>query len=99
MKKSAPLLFAFLLLTFTTPAGEVKPAPTTAPGPSTASPSSELSLREVRYDGRLSDDEARFTVCIDAEATGKGESSIALFEGRVALLPVRLPDALRIIRE
>ena len=54
-------------------------------------------FREVRYDGRLADDEAQFTLGIDAEATG--ESSAPLLEGDVAVLPVRLPDALKIVRE
>src|SRR3970282_2044763 len=34
-----------------------------------------------------------------AEATGKGESSIRLFQGDIALLPSKLPDPLRIVRE
>ena len=33
------------------------------------SPTGGLTFREIRYDGRLADDEARFTLDIDAEAT------------------------------
>lgn len=62
-------------------------------------PSAFLSLREIRYDGTLSEDEARFVVDIEAEATGQGESSLKLFEGEVALLPPKLSDQLKIVRE
>jgi len=62
-----------------------------------ASPAGGLTFREVHYAGRLADDEAQFTVGIDAEAISK--SSALLLEGDVAVLPARLPDALKIIRE
>ena len=64
-----------------------------------SSPPSLLSLREIRYDAKLSDNEARFVVDIDAKSTGKGEASVKLFEGDVALLPVKLPDSLRMVRD
>ena len=54
----------------------------------TPPPAAVLFLREVRYDAKLSDAEARFTVSLDAEASGKGEATMKLFEGDVALLPV-----------
>src|SRR5262249_41977853 len=59
-------------------------------------PAGEIALREIRYDARLSDDEARFTADIDADATAVGESSVTLFEGDVAVLPGKLPDSLKI---
>ena len=62
-----------------------------------ASPAGGLTFREVRYDGRLADEEARFTLDVDAAATG--ESSAPLLQGDVAILPVRLPDALEIVRD
>ena len=62
-----------------------------------ASPAGGLTFREVRYDGRLADEEARFTLDVDAAATG--ESSALLLQGDVAILPVRLPDALEILRD
>ena len=65
----------------------------------TVSPSGELTFRQIRYDGRLADEEARFVLDIDAEATADGESSALLLEGNVAVLPARLPDALKIVRE
>lgn len=62
-----------------------------------ASPAGGLTFPEVRYDGRLADEEARFTLDVDAAATG--ESSALLLQGDVAVLPVRLPDALEIVRD
>jgi hypothetical protein len=58
-----------------------------------------LVFREIRYEGRLADEEARFTLDIDAEATNPGESSAQLLEGDVAILPGKLPDQLKIVRE
>ena len=63
----------------------------------TASPAGGLIFREIRYDGRLSDDEAQFTVDVDVEASG--DSSAPLLAGDVAVLPARLPGALKIVRE
>jgi len=63
------------------------------------SPTSELLLRELRYDGKLSDHEARFSVALDIESAAKGETSMGLFEGDVALSPPKLPKGLRIVRE
>jgi prepilin-type processing-associated H-X9-DG protein len=56
-------------------------------------------FREVSYDGNLSDTEARFSVTMDAEAINAGESLAELLEGDVAVLPVKLPDQLKIVRE
>ncbi len=62
-------------------------------------PTAILSVREARYDGKLSDNEARFVVDIDAESIGKGEATAKLFEGDVAVLAPKLSDQLRIVRE
>ncbi len=67
-------------------------------GPASA-PASALAIRTIHYEGRLADDEARFTLDIAAEATGPGESSVKLLEGDVAILPGKLPDRLKIVRE
>jgi hypothetical protein len=92
--KSLAMLVALVVLTANAlangPAALKKVPPT---------PSAMLSLREVRYDGKLSDDEARFVVEIDAESIGKGEATVKLFEGDVALLPPKISDQLRIVRE
>src|SRR5438552_15323267 len=66
---------------------------------STNVPTTDLLLREVHYDGKLSDTQARFTVDIDAESLGKSESSITLFDGDVAVMPTKLPTGLRMVRE
>ena len=63
-----------------------------------STPAGGLTFSEIRYSGKLADEEARFTLDIDAEATARGESSAPLLEGDVAVLPVKLPDALKIIR-
>src|SRR5687767_3620612 len=62
-------------------------------------PAAELLLREIHYDGKLTDTQARFTVDIDVESLSKGETSIALFEGEVAILPAKLPSGWRMVRE
>ena len=59
----------------------------------------DLAIRVVRYDGNLTDDEARFTLDIEAESLAAGGSSVKILEGDVAVLPGKLPDQLRIIRK
>src|SRR5438128_966181 len=66
---------------------------------STNVPTTDLLLREVHYDGKLSDTQARFSVDIDAESLGKSETSITLFDGDVAVMPAKLPSGLRMVRE
>src|ERR1051326_4363302 len=95
LMKTLTTLFAGFVLSFTTFADSSSPAAQTA----IVGPAGALVLREIRYDGKLSDDEARFVVDLDAEATGKGEASLKLFEGEVALLPAKWPNQLRIVRE
>src|SRR6266487_3898030 len=77
-------------------ADEQKTPSTIAPVPV---PTADLLLREVHYDGKLNDTQAKFTVDIDAESLSKSESSITLFDGDVALLPAKLPSGLRMVRE
>ena len=71
----------------------------TAPGKPVLPPANDLAIRAIHYNGKLADDEARFTLDIAAEATGAGESSAKLLEGDVAILPENLPGQLKIIRE
>lgn len=71
----------------------------TAAAKTVAAPPLTCAVGEVRYAARLADDEARFTVNLEVEATGAGESSVKLLEGDVAVLPAKLPDALKIVRE
>ena len=70
-----------------------------SPGKPVSTVPNDFSIREIHYDGNLTDDQARFTLDIVARAAGAGENSIVLLEGDVAILPGRLPDALKIIRE
>jgi len=62
-------------------------------------PAGDLVIQKIRYDGRLADDEARFTLDLAATARGAGESSVKILEGDVAILPGHLPDALKIVRD
>src|ERR1051326_7228348 len=64
-----------------------------------SAPGQNLLLREVHYEGKLTDTQARFTVDIDAESLGKSESCLTLFDGDVAVMPARLPAGLRMTRE
>jgi len=64
-----------------------------------ATPPARLTVREVRFVAKLADDEARFSVQVDAEATGIGASSITLFTGDVAVLPGKLESQLKIVRD
>ena len=87
------LMLSFLALFLTTSLlADEKPAPPPAPP-------AEIVFRELRYDAKVSEDEARFTVDITAESTGKGEAVVTLFEGELALLPPKLPDDLRVERD
>ena len=65
----------------------------------TAAPAATCAVREIHYAARLADDDARFTVDLDAEAVGAGESSVKILAGDVAVLPPKLPDALKIVRD
>src|SRR5262245_1349560 len=58
-----------------------------------------LLLREIRYDGKLTDSQAKFVVDIDAESPGKSEASIPLFDGDLTVMPAKLPPGLRLVRE
>ena len=68
--KTLITLFAGFILPITALADSPSPAAKSKPA---AAPPGEIALREVRYDGKLSDDEARFVLDVDAEVTGKGD--------------------------
>jgi type II secretory pathway pseudopilin PulG len=59
--------------------------------------STNLLFREIRYEGKVSDTEARFAVTFDVESMTTNEISGPLFEGDVALVSPVLPDPLRIV--
>jgi hypothetical protein len=55
-----------------------------------------LLFHEVRFDGKVSDTEARFTVDLRVESMTTNEISAPLFEGDVAVIAPELPAGLRI---
>ena len=71
-----------------------------AEAPAKSAPvSTNLLFREIKYDGKVSDTEARFTVTFDAESMTTNEISAPLFEGEVALVSPELPDGLRLVSQ
>jgi len=87
MKTIIATLLAGLVLNFT------------ATAKTAVAPAATLTVGEIRYAARLADDEARFTLDLIADATGAGEASVKILEGDVAVLPPKLPDALKIVRD
>src|SRR5258705_486799 len=68
-------------------------------GPAAKARSVSLAFPKLDYEARVTDEEARVLVEISAESFGKEMAAQTLFEGDVALLPVKLPAPLRIERE
>ncbi|PAW83640.1 MAG: hypothetical protein B9S33_13440, partial [Pedosphaera sp. Tous-C6FEB] len=58
-----------------------------------------LIVREVRYDGKVTDTEARFTATVDVESLTTNEVSAVLFQGDVAVFAPELPAGVRLTRE
>ncbi len=85
--KSVLLLFLPVALLANEPPAPPPPAP------------AEIVFRELRYDAKVTDDEARFVVEIAAESTAKAEVATTLFDGELALLPPKLPAGLRVERD
>jgi hypothetical protein len=65
----------------------------------TAPANTNLLFREIRYEGKVSDTEARFAVAFEVESLTTNEISAPLFDGEVALLSPQLPDGLRIVSQ
>jgi type II secretory pathway pseudopilin PulG len=59
--------------------------------------STNLLFHEIRYEGKVSDSEARFAVWFQVESLTTNELSTALFEGDMALVLPELPPGLRIV--
>ena len=78
---------------------------TSPPGLFTAGPllpvdtATNLLFREVRYEGSVTDNEARFHVNLTVESRSTNEISGVLFEGDVAILNSKLPEQLRLIAQ
>src|SRR5262245_34281974 len=93
MKTSIKLFLALLLtptLLFAAPKSSTPPPPAEA---------NAIVFRELRYDAKVSDDEARFTVDITAESIAIAGAVAILFDGELALLSSKLPDRLQVLRE
>jgi type II secretory pathway pseudopilin PulG len=75
------------------------PAGSRAGAAAAVEPAGSLLFHQVRYEARVSDEEARFTAEFEAEALGRRELNQPLFEGELALLPPQLPAGLRVRRE
>jgi type II secretory pathway pseudopilin PulG len=57
-----------------------------------------LVIREIRYDGNVSDNEARFSAALKIESFTTNEISAPLFQGEVAVTAKSLPAGARITR-
>jgi hypothetical protein len=82
------ILLAFLACAVSSLVAAGKPVP---------APPGDFAVHEIHYAARLAADEARITLDLEADATGTG--SVNILEGDVAVLPVKLPDALKIVRD
>ena len=58
-----------------------------------------LIVREVRYEGKVTDSEARFTATVEVESLTTNEVSAVLFQGDVAVFAPELPAGIRLTRQ
>ena len=63
-----------------------------------APPPARLTIREIHYVARLADDEARFLVQVNVEATGAGESSAPFLTGDLAIVPGQPDGPMKVVR-
>ncbi len=56
-----------------------------------------LLFHEIRYTGKVTDNEARFDASLEFESMATNEISAPLFQGDVAVLTPELPEGLRIV--
>jgi type II secretory pathway pseudopilin PulG len=64
----------------------------------TAAAFTNLVIREIRYDGKVSDNEARFSAEVQIESFTTNEITAPLFQGDVAVAANSLPAGVRITR-
>ncbi|MBI5387820.1 MAG: hypothetical protein HZA90_24425 [Verrucomicrobia bacterium] len=76
------------------PSALVKAAGPTNPPPYAAT---NVLIHEVRYQGKVSDTEARFHVTAQLETESTNTLAVPLFSGDVALVVPELPEGLRIV--
>jgi hypothetical protein len=69
------------------------------PPPAAPATYTNLIVREVRYDGKVTDTEARFTATVDVESLTTNEVSAILFEGDIAVFAPDLPAGVRLTRQ
>jgi hypothetical protein len=79
--------------------GTAPPRLTRAEASGASAASTNLLFREIRYNGRISINEALFAVTVDVESRNTNELSALLFEGDVALLAPKLPENWRIVNQ
>lgn len=76
------------------------PKPSTnAPPPGPPAPTAFATVLELRYAGTVTENDARFTTDLEVESTGKGEATLLLFEGELAMPAPKLPQGLSIRRD
>jgi|GEM_PF-348564 len=68
------------------------------PSPAAPATYTNLIVREVRYEGKVTDTEARFTATVDVESLTTNEVSAILFEGDIAVFAPDLPAGVRLTR-
>ncbi|HEY9174907.1 MAG TPA: type II secretion system protein, partial [Verrucomicrobiae bacterium] len=90
--KNQIALFAVFAASLSAIAQSQPSLPTNPPAPA-------ILVREARYDATLGEQDARFTVELDAECAGKAGGSLVVVEGEVAFVPAKLPDPLSVTRE
>jgi hypothetical protein len=69
------------------------------PPPPAPATYTNLIVREVRYDGKVTDTEARFTATVDVESLTTNEVSAILFEGDIAVFAPDLQAGVRLTRQ
>lgn len=69
------------------------------PAPVAPATYTNLIVREVRYDGKVTDTEARFTATVEVESLTTNEVSALLFEGDIAVFAPDLPAGVRLTRQ
>ncbi|MCC6822769.1 MAG: type II secretion system protein, partial [Verrucomicrobia subdivision 3 bacterium] len=65
--------------------------------PAAGTANTNLLFRSIAYAGHVTDTKARFRVNFEVESLATNEISAPLFEGDVALIAAKLPEALRIV--
>lgn len=57
-----------------------------------------LVVHQIRYDGTVDDNQAKFVAELNIESFNTNEVSTVLFQGDVAVTPVNLPEGIRVSR-